>query len=166
MQARPFFSTRTQKPSAGRLTLTTRAAATYICVDCGCELTLQSHVGCLCQCLPEQPHRPPNPLSPSPYLHMRLADIYDDPTPFAKQPNSYKCPTCNAPKRRFQPYSGSGKNDAKSMSTRMKSLKAAGTASKASSGSSEGGDNTALLAAVGGAVLLAALYFGASSVYN
>ncbi len=30
--------------------------------------------------------------------------IYDDATPFASLPSSYRCPVCRAPKRRFGPY--------------------------------------------------------------
>ena len=30
--------------------------------------------------------------------------IYEDATPFANQPSSYRCPVCRSPKRRFGPY--------------------------------------------------------------
>lgn len=30
--------------------------------------------------------------------------VYTDATPFEDQPESYRCPQCQAPKRRFVPY--------------------------------------------------------------
>ncbi|PIA40610.1 hypothetical protein AQUCO_02500370v1 [Aquilegia coerulea] len=54
-------------------------------------------------------------LSIAPKFSMRLANkqayicrdcgyIYNDRTPFEKQPDNYFCPVCAAPKRRFRPY--------------------------------------------------------------
>lgn len=70
---------------------------------------------------------------------------------------------CNAPKRRFKPYQGSGKNDPKAMKARMTSLKAGGGATASSSTGSDGPP----LAAIGaGIAVLIALYVGLSAVYN
>jgi rubredoxin len=100
-----------------------KAAATYVCVDCGYILE----------------------------------------EPLDKLPNSYKCPVCQAPKRRFKPWSGSGRNDAKSMAARMKTLKSGGGEASSSGG---GGSSGAIAVVAGGAVLLGALYFYLSSQYN
>ena len=70
---------------------------------------------------------------------------------------SYRCPVCNAPKRRFKKYAGSGGNDPRSMAARMKELKSSGGGADTSS--------AAVLVGVG-AVLLAALYFGLNTMYN
>lgn len=94
------------------------------------------------------------------YICIDCGYIYDGSTAFDKLPNNYKCPVCNAPKRRFKSYSGSGKNDPKSMKARMTDMKQGGS-------SSSGSDTSGAVAiAVGGAVLLAALYFGLNGVYN
>lgn len=81
---------------------------------------------------------------------------------FEKLPGNYKCPVCNAPKRRFKPYSGGGGNDPKTMKKRMQEIKNGG--GSASSGGSDANGAVAIVA--GGAVLLAALYFGLSATYN
>lgn len=70
---------------------------------------------------------------------------------------------CSSPKRRFKSYQGGGRNDPKAMAARMKGLKGAGAASVASSG---GDSNLPVAILAGGAVLLAALYFGLSAAYN
>jgi len=98
------------------------------------------------------------------YICIDCGYIYEGSTAFEKLPNSYKCPTCQAPKRRFKPWSGGGgsKNDQKSMTNRMKQLKSGGGGAAAGS---EGGDNTVVFLA-GGAMLLVALYFGLNSYFN
>ena len=74
---------------------------------------------------------------------------------------SYRCPVCNAPKRRFKPYNGSGRNDAKSMATRMKDMKRGGGAA---AGGSDASGAIGIVAV--GAVVLVGLYFGLNSMYN
>lgn len=96
------------------------------------------------------------------YVCIDCGYIYDGSTPFEKLPGNYKCPVCNAPKRRFKAANARGGNDAASMKARMKDLKSGGGGGSASGGSSSGG---AAAIAVGGAVLLAALYFGLNSYY-
>ncbi len=90
--------------------------------------------------------------------------IYDDrkeAMPFAKQPATYKCPSCRVPKKRFQAWSGAGGgNDPKAMRVRMEQL----ASGKAAAGGG-GGASPALLA-VGAAVLLAVLYFGGNAALN
>lgn len=98
------------------------------------------------------------------YICVDCGYIYDDSTPFDKLPSSYKCPVCNAPKRRFKSYAGSGRNDPKSMKSRMQEMKAGG---KGAASGSSGSDTTGALAiAVGGVIVLAAAYFALSSYYN
>jgi rubredoxin len=98
------------------------------------------------------------------YICIDCGYIYDESTAWEKLPSSYKCPVCSSPKRRFKPYNGGGKNDPKSMKARMQTLKSGGGDSASSSG---GGDSSnAVAIAVGGAVLLAALYFGLSGFYG
>lgn len=98
------------------------------------------------------------------YICIDCGYIYEGSPAFEKLPSSYKCPACQAPKRRFKPWSGGGggKNDQKSMTNRMKQLKSGGGGAAAPSG---GGDNTVPLLA-GGAILLVALYFGLNSYFN
>jgi rubredoxin len=91
--------------------------------------------------------------------------IYDDrkeAMPFAKQPASYKCPSCRVPKKRFQAWSGAGGgNDPKAMRARMEQL----ASGKAAAGGGGGGASPALLA-VGAVVLLAVLYYGGNAALN
>jgi len=98
------------------------------------------------------------------YICVDCGYIYDESTPFDKLPNSYKCPVCSAPKRRFKPYTGGGRNDSKSMASRMRELKGGKGGSSASTGGSDSSGAIAIVA--GGVVLLAALYFGLSATYN
>lgn len=98
------------------------------------------------------------------YICVDCGYIYDGSTAFEKLPNSYKCPVCSAPKRRFKPYAGRpGGNDAKAMKARMAELKGGGATKQQSGG---GDTNGALAIVAGGAILLAALYFGLNGVYN
>ena len=91
------------------------------------------------------------------YICVDCGYIYDESTPFAKLPNNYKCPVCSAPKRRFKSYAGSGRNDPKSMKSRMTELKTGGGDS---SSSTSGSDTSGVAVIVGaGAVVLAAVYF-------
>jgi rubredoxin len=101
------------------------------------------------------------------YICVDCGYIYDESTAWEKLPNNYKCPVCSSPKRRFKPYNGGGKNDPKSMKARMQGLKA-GNAGSAAASSSGGSDNSsgAIAIAVGGAVLLAALYFGLNGYFG
>lgn len=112
-------------------------------------LSFPSHCG------PNPPHNTA-PTRPVQY-------IYDGSEgPFEKLPSSYRCPVCSAPKRRFKPYAGTGRNDAKSMNARYERMQSEG-------GSKGGGkvDGGAFLAAgVAAAAALAGLYFFLSSQYN
>ncbi len=97
------------------------------------------------------------------YICVDCGYIYDESTSFDKLPSSYKCPVCSAPKRRFKTYSGpKGRNDPKAMKARMTELKSAGSSS---SGGSGGSGSTAAIA-IGGAVLLGALYFVLNGYYQ
>jgi hypothetical protein len=82
------------------------------------------------------------------------------PTPPSSCParSSYKCPVCQAPKRRFKAYSGGGKNDAKSMGSRMATLKKGGkgapsAAARFAGGARLGGGGPASMGAQAGAQL-------------
>lgn len=97
------------------------------------------------------------------YICVDCGYIYDGSEgPFEKLPSSYRCPVCSAPKRRFKPYAGTGRNDAKSMNARYERMQ--------SEGGSKGGskvDSGAFLAAgVAAAAALAGLYFFLSAQYN
>ena len=97
------------------------------------------------------------------YICVDCGYIYDGSTAFEKLPNSYKCPVCSAPKRRFKPYAGRpGGNDPKAMKARMAEIKGGGGAKQSGGGETNG----ALAIVAGGAILLAALYFGLNGVYN
>ncbi|KAL4431234.1 hypothetical protein ABPG75_006490 [Micractinium tetrahymenae] len=98
------------------------------------------------------------------YICVDCGYIYDGSEgAFEKLPNSYRCPVCNAPKRRFKAYAGgSGRNDAKSMNARWEAMQKGGSSGGAKEGSSAG-----LLAGLGaGVVGLIALYSYLSSQYN
>jgi hypothetical protein len=71
---------------------------------------------------------------------------------------------CSSPKRRFKPYNGAGKNDPKSMKSRMQDLKGGSSTAAATAGGSDSGGAVAI--AVGGAVLLAALYVGLNGYFS
>ncbi|KAF6253108.1 hypothetical protein COO60DRAFT_1628327 [Scenedesmus sp. NREL 46B-D3] len=54
------------------------------------------------------------------YICVDCGYIYDGKEAFDKLPNSYRCPVCNAPKRRFRPTEAKSRNnDAKAMRSRM-----------------------------------------------
>eukprot|EP00879_Flechtneria_rotunda_P013951 GHRR01014571.1.p1 GENE.GHRR01014571.1~~GHRR01014571.1.p1 ORF type:complete len:136 (+),score=47.07 GHRR01014571.1:479-886(+) len=76
--------------------------------------------------------------------------IYDGREPFDKLPNSYRCPVCNAPKRRFRQTEASGKRSGSSSAARR---------SQDDGKFDEGDKNFFVIAAAGGAALLGALYF-------
>jgi len=85
--------------------------------------------------------------------------IYEGRAAFEELPSSYKCPVCQAPKRRFAPYKkpvGAKANTKAAMHERYEKLE---------SGGLEGGASTAIVAAAAGAVGLAALYFVLNSQY-
>ncbi|GAB4822717.1 hypothetical protein N2152v2_009763 [Parachlorella kessleri] len=101
-----------------------------------------------------------------------LGYIYEGKEPFESLPSSYRCPVCNAPKRRFQAYDGNrGKNDSKSMLSRMQTIRGGGrsssraSASAAAAGVDKDDKNFLLTIAAGGAVLLGALYVALSSQF-
>lgn len=77
---------------------------------------------------------------------------------FADLPNSYSCPVCAAPKKRFRQYQGnvSRSNDNKTMATRRDALRE----QLAARGESVGEDNTFLLVTAAGAfAFLGAFYY-------
>ncbi|KAG7672117.1 hypothetical protein NADE_000210 [Nannochloris sp. 'desiccata'] len=100
------------------------------------------------------------------YICVDCGYIYDESTAWEKLPNNYKCPVCSSPKRRFKPYNRGGKNDPKSMKARMQDLKAGKEGSAADSSSGGSDSSGAVAIAVGGAVLLAALYFGLNGYFG
>eukprot|EP00878_Enallax_costatus_P045935 GHUV01055476.1.p1 GENE.GHUV01055476.1~~GHUV01055476.1.p1 ORF type:complete len:111 (-),score=24.28 GHUV01055476.1:386-718(-) len=54
------------------------------------------------------------------YICIDCGYIYDGREPFEKLPSSYRCPVCNAPKRRFRATESKGRNnDASAMRKRM-----------------------------------------------
>ena len=119
-------------------------------------------------------HRcPPTPhLPPHRPRHRRLhaGYIYDGSEgPFEKLPNSYRCPVCSSPKRRFKPYagaaSGGAKNDQRSMDARAAKMQA-GEGLAAGGASSDGGSGGLVVGAVAGAAILVALYVFLSAQYN
>jgi rubredoxin len=59
----------------------------------------------------------------SSYICTDCGYIFDQREPFQEMPNSYTCPVCNAPKRRFRAYKGEvkgrPKNDSRSMALRL-----------------------------------------------
>jgi len=87
------------------------------------------------------------------YICIDCGWIYDGKEPFEKLPNSFKCPVCQAPKRRFRKTEGAGKNDAKSMRSRYEKM-------SDTDGKFDEGDKQFFgVAAAGAVVLLAGLYF-------
>mmetsp|Transcript_13817 Transcript_13817/g.29817 ORF Transcript_13817/g.29817 Transcript_13817/m.29817 type:complete len:144 (+) Transcript_13817:103-534(+) len=88
--------------------------------------------------------------------------IYDGPEAFDDAPNSYRCPVCAAPKRRFKEFRGSVPrgNDPKSMISRRDKLRA----QLEDAGETVDEDNT-LLYSVGATsiLLLGALYYFATT---
>lgn len=90
------------------------------------------------------------------YICIDCGYIYDGREAFDKLPNSYRCPVCNAPKRRFRPTEAKTKNnDPKAMRGRMSAMQRG-----EDDGQFDEGDKSFfLVAAVGGAALLGALYF-------
>lgn len=95
------------------------------------------------------------------YICIDCGYIYDGSEgPFEKLPSSYRCPVCNAPKRRFQPYTGADRrNDARSMDRRSSAMQGTGA------GLEKEDANLLVVGAAGGAVLLAALYFVLNSQF-
>ncbi|GMJ05911.1 hypothetical protein like AT5G51010 [Hibiscus trionum] len=105
---------------------------------------------------------PPNTASAAPKFSMRVASkqayicrdcgyIYNERTPFEKAPDSYFCPVCGAPKRRFKPYQpavAKNANDKDVRKARKEQLKR-----------DEAVGNALPIAIVVGIAILAALYF-------
>lgn len=98
----------------------------------------------------------------APRISMRLASkqayicrdcgyIYNDRTPFEKLPDSYFCPVCGAPKRRFRAYEPKVNKDANSTEVRK--------ARKEEMKRDEAIGNILPIAIGVGVVALAALYF-------
>eukprot|EP00882_Tetradesmus_deserticola_P002690 GHRQ01002861.1.p1 GENE.GHRQ01002861.1~~GHRQ01002861.1.p1 ORF type:complete len:139 (+),score=27.73 GHRQ01002861.1:376-792(+) len=89
------------------------------------------------------------------YICIDCGYIYAGKEAFDKLPNSYRCPVCNAPKRRFRPTEAKSRNnDEKAMRSRMGTM-----ARGEDDGKFDEGDKSFFVtAAVGGAVLLGALY--------
>eukprot|EP00877_Chromochloris_zofingiensis_P004434 jgi/Chrzof1/13992/Cz08g20130.t1 len=83
--------------------------------------------------------------------------IYEGSTAFEKLPNSYRCPVCQAPKRRFRAVeqSGSRSNDGKAMRARFDKLQKGADDGKVDSGNKQ----IFVTAGIAGAALLGALYF-------
>lgn len=90
------------------------------------------------------------------YICIDCGYIYDGSTPFEKLPANYRCPVCNAPKRRFRPTESKARsNDTKAMRQRMDAMARGEDDGKFD----EGDKNFFIVAAAGGAAILGALYF-------
>ncbi|CAN4086547.1 unnamed protein product [Withania somnifera] len=85
------------------------------------------------------------------YICRDCGYIYNDRTPFEKQPDKYFCPVCGAPKRRFRPYEPKVTKDANSTEVRK--------ARKEQLKRDEAIGNVLPIAIGVGVVALAALYF-------
>ncbi|XP_009770857.1 uncharacterized protein LOC107786132 [Nicotiana tabacum] len=85
------------------------------------------------------------------YICRDCGYIYNDRTPFEKQPDKYFCPVCGAPKRRFRPYEPKVTKDANSTEVRK--------ARKEQLKRDEAIGNALPIAIGVGVVALAALYF-------
>ncbi|KAK9820426.1 hypothetical protein WJX72_010212 [[Myrmecia] bisecta] len=98
------------------------------------------------------------------YICMDCGYIYDGREAFEGLDKSYRCPVCNAPKRRFKVYQEPVAKNANSLAirkARKEQIKGGST-----SGSSGSGDNSVfLIGGVAGAVGLAALYVFLNSQY-
>uniref|UniRef100_A0A383WB62 Rubredoxin-like domain-containing protein n=1 Tax=Tetradesmus obliquus TaxID=3088 RepID=A0A383WB62_TETOB len=94
------------------------------------------------------------------YICIDCGYIYDGKEAFDKLPNSYRCPVCNAPKRRFRATEAKSRNnDAKAMRSRMDAMQRGEDDGKFD----ENDKSFFITAAVGGAALLGALYVFLSS---
>ncbi|KAK9845830.1 hypothetical protein WJX81_003756 [Elliptochloris bilobata] len=87
--------------------------------------------------------------------------IYDGRADFESLPGSFKCPVCNAPKRRFKREAPGGSKGGAKSSSRNGSV----SAKSASAAADESGKPALLLAAVGGIVFLVAVYAGLNALY-
>ncbi|KAJ8536122.1 hypothetical protein K7X08_034523 [Anisodus acutangulus] len=85
------------------------------------------------------------------YICRDCGYIYNDRTPFEKQPDKYFCPVCGAPKRRFRAYEPKVTKDANSTEVRK--------ARKEQLKRDEAIGNILPIAVGVGVVALAALYF-------
>ncbi|CAI5478008.1 unnamed protein product [Closterium sp. Yama58-4] len=61
---------------------------------------------------------PPRVTMASAYICRDCGYIYNSRTPFEKLPDSYKCPVCSAPKRRFKPYAAPVARNANDLAVR------------------------------------------------
>ncbi|CAI7743477.1 unnamed protein product [Closterium sp. NIES-53] len=100
---------------------------------------------------------PPRVTMASAYICRDCGYIYNSRSPFEKLPDTYKCPVCSAPKRRFKPYAAPVSRNANDLAVR-KQRKAE------LQGSGGGGDSLPVLVAgilaalVGVAVFLNSAY--------
>lgn len=118
----------------------TAAQQAYVCVDCGCvfltrlaRFACPAHAHCayldLLHLHLQRQARPcsagvtrPVAAAANTPCHRLLSWIYDGREPFDKLPNSYRCPVCNAPKRRFRATAAKGSNDAAGMRKRYDAM--------------------------------------------
>ncbi|GJN25475.1 hypothetical protein PR202_gb13305 [Eleusine coracana subsp. coracana] len=92
------------------------------------------------------------------YICRDCGYIYNDRTPFEKLQDSYFCPVCGAPKRRFKPYQPKVSKDANATDVRK--------ARKEQLKKDEAIGNALPIAIVVGIAALGGLYFYLNSAYN
>ncbi|GJP39321.1 hypothetical protein CLOM_g23704 [Closterium sp. NIES-68] len=61
---------------------------------------------------------PPRVTMASAYICRDCGYIYNSRTPFEKLPDTYRCPVCSAPKRRFKPYTAPVSRNANDLDVR------------------------------------------------
>ncbi|TVU24610.1 hypothetical protein EJB05_27058 [Eragrostis curvula] len=92
------------------------------------------------------------------YICRDCGYIYNERTPFEKQPDKYFCPVCGAPKRRFKPYEPAVSKNANATDVRK--------ARKEQLKKDEAIGQALPIAIVVGVIALAGLYFYLNSAYN
>ncbi|XP_015888567.2 uncharacterized protein LOC107423511 [Ziziphus jujuba] len=91
------------------------------------------------------------------YICRDCGYIYNERTPFEKQPDNYFCPVCGAPKRRFRPYAPAVTKNANQTDVRK--------ARKAEIQKDEAIGKALPIAVVVGIAALAGLYFYLNNTY-
>ncbi|KAL6654162.1 hypothetical protein ACP70R_007627 [Stipagrostis hirtigluma subsp. patula] len=92
------------------------------------------------------------------YICRDCGYIYNERTPFEKQPDKYFCPVCGAPKRRFKPYQPAVSKNANATDVRK--------ARKEQLKKDEAIGQALPIAIVVGVIALAGLYFYLNGAYN